>query len=310
MKTIMVLTDFSIRAQYAAEFALQIAVKTEANILLCNAMEIIENAPMADQIAWPVADHMALEQDSLVDLKAVVMHLEKLVASGKVRGDYKPVITCANDFGKLATVAEKMVKEKAIDLVVMGSHKSNSLSRFLFGCHTHTVLDNLDCPVLLVPETLEFKGVRSIAYATDLTFSDFKVISYLTEIAKPFNAEILVSHISPYGLPELDKKNAIQHWVTGLLAQDEPKVLYTSIKGDNIPKRLLDISSSGKADVLAMVHKRYDFFEGLFHSSVSKQIANSAKVPLLILPYSFSVDVADLSNEQLDHFCYEPDDSR
>lgn len=310
MKTIMVLTDFSIRARYAAEFALQIAVKIKADILLCNAMEIIENAPMAEQIAWPIADHMALKQDSLMDLKAISMHLEKLLASDGVSRDYTPAITCINDFGKLSVVAERIIKEKAVDLVVMGSHKSNGLSRFLFGCHTHSVLDNINCPVLLVPETLEFKEIRSIAYATDLTFSDFKVISYLAEIAKPFNAEILVSHISPYGLPGLDKNSAIQHWVNELLAQDHPKVLYTSIKGDNIPRRLLDISSSGKADVLAMVHKRYGFFEGLFHSSVSKQIANSAKVPLLILPYSFSVDAADLSNEQLDHYCYEPDDSR
>lgn len=309
MKNILVLTDFSIRAQYAAEFALQIALKVKADILLCNVMEIIENAPMAEQLAWPIADHVALKQDNLKDLKKLATHLEKLMPAKGAIQDYKPEINCINDFGKLSVVAKRVVKEKMVDLVIMGSHRSTGLGRFLFGSHTYKVLDDVNCPVLFVPERLKFTEIRSMAYATDLTFSDFKVINYLAEIAKPFKAEILVSHISPYGLPGLDAAKAIQHSVNELLAQDHPKVFYTSIKGD-ITKRLLEISGSGKADVLAMVHKRYSFFEGLFHSSISKQMANTAKVALLILPYSFSVDAADLSNEQLDHYCYEPNDSR
>ena len=307
MKTILVLTDFSIRAQYAAEYAMHLAVKTKANILLCHAIEIIESAPMVDQVAWPIADHIELKKEGLGELKAIASKLQKLVpVDGAVA--YKPSITCINDFGKLSVIISRIVKNKVVDLIIMGSHKSNGLSRFFFGSHTHDVLDNIRCPVLLVPENLKFKGLKTISYATDLTFSDLKVIQYLSAIAKPFNAEILVNHISPYGYPGTD--NAIQHSVNELLDTDHPKVFYTSVKGDSIPKRLLEISSSGKTDVMALVHKRYGFFEKLFHASVSKQVANNAKVPLLILPYSFSADVADLSDEQLDRYCYEPNDCR
>lgn len=310
MKTILVLTDFTIRANYAAEFAMQIAMKVKLNIVLCNAIEIIENAPMAEQIAWPVANHLELQHEGLLDLKELAKQLETLVPADENYTGYKPVITCVNALGKLADVAARMVKEKAADLVVMGAHKSTGLARFLFGSHTHNVLDTINCPVLLVPENLHFKNISSMAYATDLTFSDYKVISYLACIAKPFNAEILVSHISPYGLPKLDTNQAIQHSITDALDPDQPRVLYTSIKGDNISKSLLEITGSGKADILALVHKRYGFFESLFHLSVSKQLANLAKVPLLIMPYSFSVDVADISTEQLDHYCFEPNGAR
>lgn len=302
MKTILLLTDFSIRSEFAAEYAMHIALQVKSNILLCNAMEIIENAPMAEQMAWPIADHLALKQESLAELKEIARQLEKSIEADKTHINFKPIITCVNGFGKLSVVASNIIKDKNIDLVVMGSHKSNDLARFLFGSHTHDVLDNVDCPVLLVPESLKFKGIHLIAYATDLTFSDFKVIKYLCEIAVPCNAEILVSHISPKGLPGIAEKT-IKHAAQEFLSQDQPKVLYTSIKGDNIAKRLIEISGSGKADLLALVHKQYGFFEGLFHSSVSKQMASNSKIPLLILPYSFSEDVADLSNEQLDHYC-------
>ncbi|MEJ6979220.1 universal stress protein [Pedobacter sp. P351] len=309
MKTILLLTDFSVRAQYAAEYAMRIAVQVKANLLLCHSMEIIENDPMAEQMTWPIANHLALQQESLAGLKEIARQLEQNILADKIETDFKPVITCINDFGKLSVVTANIIEEKKVDLIIMGSHKSNGLARFLFGSHTHDILDNINCPVLLVPESLKFKGIRSIAYATDLTFSDLKVINFLSKIAIPCNARILVSHISPFGISETDSENT-KHSIQDLLSQEEPKIVYASIKGVNIPKRLIEISGSGKADLLALVHKQYGFFEGLFHSSVSKQMANSSKIPLLILPHVFGVDVADLSNEQLDHYCYEPDDSR
>lgn len=300
MKTILVLTDFSIRAQYAAEYAMQIAFKLRANLLLFHAMEIIEGASMEDQVAWPIADHIELKKEGLAELKEVAIKLEKLFPVEEP-ATYKPTITCINDFGKLSAIVARIIKEKAVDLIIMGSHKSNGLDRFFFGSHTHDVLDNVSCPVLLVPENLKFKGLKTMSYATDLTFSDLKVIHYLLAIAKPFNAIILVNHISPYGHRGINADNATQHSVNEVLDIDHPNVFYASVKGDNIPKRLLELSSSGNTDVMALVHKRYGFFENLFHSSVSKQMANSVKIPLLILPYWFSVNVADLSGEQLDH---------
>lgn len=67
---------------------------------------------------------------------------------------------------------------------------------------------------------------------------------------------------------------------------------------------------SQQVNILALVHKRYTFFEGLFHTSISKQMADGAKIPLLVLPCSFSMDVADLANDELDRFCYETGDTR
>lgn len=310
MKTILVLTDFSIRAQYAAEFAMQLAIKLEADILLCNAMDIVDAGPIAEPLAWPVVGQMELKQDSLVELKNIGASLTALIPTESDSVVYRPAISYMNDFGKLSDVARKVLSEKSIDMIVMGAHKSSGLARFLFGSHTHELLDNINCPVLLIPECLPYKIIRSVAYATDLTFSDLKVIDYLSSISLAFNAEIFVSHISPYGTSELNPDNVIQHPACEKLKANHPKVYYTSIKGANVTKKLLEITGSGNADLLVLVHKRYTFFEGLFHASVSKQLASNARVPLLILPYSFSVDIADMSQQQLNKYCFEPHGGR
>ena len=310
MKNILVLTDFSIRAQYAAEFAMQLAMKLEANILLCHAMDIVENGPIAAPVAWPIAGQMELKQDSLIELKNIGASLTASILKESDPQAFKPAMSYINEFGKLSEVAQKVLREKSVDMIVMGAHRSSGLARFIFGSHTHDLLDNINCPVMLIPECLPYKKIRSMAYATDLTFSDLKVIDYLSSISIAFNAEILVSHISPYGMSEIEPDNVIQHPVCENLTTDHPKVYYTSIKGSNVTKKLLEITASGNADLLVLVHKRYTFFESLFHSSVSKQLASNSKVPLLILPHSFSVDIADMSQQQLNKYCFEPHRAR
>ena len=304
MKTILLLTDFSVAAQYAAEYALQIALKLKADLLLCNAIEAAEYDQSSEPIAWPIADHLVLKHESLMDLKVVAADLKKKVSDDS---GYKPIISCTNDFGKLSAVAAKVIEAKDVDLVIMGAHKSNALSRFLFDSHTHDILDNINCPVLLVPANMKYKDITSIAYGTDLTFSNSKVINYLARLAEPFEASILVSNVISSNALSPEALGKVFHRSINYFY---PKVFYTSLRGENIPKRLLEITGAGKADILTLVHKQYGFFESLFHSSISKKMADMAEVPLLILPYSFSEDAEDISNEQLEHYCYVSNDLR
>ncbi|HEY0054328.1 MAG TPA: universal stress protein [Pedobacter sp.] len=302
MKTILVLTDFSIRAGYAAEFALQIAINTKADILLCHALELNLTAGSAPEFSWPVADHLLLKKETIVELKEQQKHLQDMLLQNQEA--FKPLITYTTDYGHLAQTAENLISVNKIDLVVMGSHKSTGLTRFLLGSHTHTVLDKLNCPVLLVPESLQFKGIKNIVYATDLTFNNDKVIQYLRQLAKPFHAKITVNHISPLAPAPGDAKEEDSILSNEHSTQDTP-VYYHYVKSNNVKNSLLDIAGRGLTDVLTLVHKRYDFFQSLIHNSLSKQLADNATVPLLVLPYSFSLDENAITNEELDLFCFD-----
>jgi len=281
MKNILVLTDFSERAKFAAEYAMNIAITTKSNILLCHALEITE------QLTYPLADHLVLRNQSMKRLKGVGMHLNARV---KNADDFCPSISYINDLDMLTEVTEKLINGNSVKLVVIGAHKSNSLSRFFFGSHTNDILDNINCPVLLVPENAVFKPISNIFYATDLTFNNTRVIAYLAKLAKPFSSKILVNHISPLDLPLTDEERNIESSIMNQVGMESSKLTYRTLKGESVSKRLMEVIDSGEVDLLTLVHKRYDFFEGLFHTSISKQLAKTTKVPLLVMPYSFSLD--------------------
>jgi len=306
MKTILILSDFSVRAQSAAEFALYTALNIKANVVLCHALEVLESDPVVEPLSWPIGDHLTLKQEAVGDLRALALHLETLIPSYDTTS-FKPEITCVVDFGRLAAVASKMVVENKVDLVVMGAHKSSSFARLLFDSHTHHILDTISCPVLLVPESLKLYDVSTITYGTDLTFNDKRVLGYLNDFADAFNSQVQILHISPKAAFE-DIPNSLQSLAAAQLMKYNPKMNFISIKSDNVPKSLLEITARTHTRILALVHKRYSFFDRLFQTSVSKKLADMALVPLLIMPYSFSVD--NMSDEQLEYYCYERSGTR
>lgn len=283
MKTILVLIDFSIRAEFAAEFAMHMAMKNGANLLLCSAMELHGQKEKTVDLNWPDAGRDALRNEVIFDLAELGKRLSSLTPHENEL--FKPNINYITGFGSIAEVVGKIMEDKSINLVVMGSHKSYGITRFIYGSHTHSVLDNLNCPVLLIPESLQFHGINSIAYATDLTFDNDKVINFLVDFASPFHATISVNHISPLSPAAPDP--ATVH-LKSHLDSFQPPIFYNNVKGCNIKDSLLEMTGTGRADILTLVHKRYDFFERFFVPSISKQIANIAKVPLLVLPNSYS----------------------
>lgn len=289
MKDILVFTDFSDRAKSAAEYAMHMAIKIKANILLCHALEITE------QLTYPLAGHLILQNQTIKRLREIGMHMHQLLSNSEESVTFCPSISYINDLDSLSEVAKKVVERRSVDLVVIGSNKPRvGLSRFFPGSHTNDILDNIKCPVLIIPEHASFKGICNITYATDLTFDNARVISYLAKLAKPLGAEIAVNHIAFLDLP-LEEK-AVKYSFIEQMNKDDIKISYNTIREDNVTQCLIETSDPEKMDILTVVHKRYDFFEGLFHSSISKQLAHSTKVPLLVMPFSYSFNTGELAS--------------
>lgn len=301
MKTVLALIDFSPRAEDAARFAMHLAIKNKANLVLCHAIEVTQQyATHGAEFNWPVADNLDSKDESIRALKDLGKKLKYELAFE----DFTPTVCCIADISPLSELTKRVIKEKSVDLIVIGSHKSQGWARFLYGSHTHSLLDKVNCPVLLVPEKLVFKGLSNISYATDLTFNNSLVIQYLIKIARSFHAKISVNHVSLLQFPVTESEHAIENAYLHELEADSPEIIYQTIKGDDVKSSLIEITDSGNIDMLALVHKRYDFFANLFHASISKQLAGVAKIPLLVLPYSFSLGF-DFTNDQLDNFCYK-----
>lgn len=303
MKKILVLTDFSTGAAYAAEFALHIARSTGASILLAHIIEPM-NQFVDDSVFGLIEKetHDIINEDML-QLKKIEDNLNKILPAKGI-ANHQIEITKRVSFGTLSVDAKKLVEENAIDLVVVGSRKSNSVSRFFLGSKTHTLLDKIECPILLIPESLKFEGINNITYATDLPLNNKKALQFLGEFAKYFNATITVNHLSKNSFPDKKSERTIERSINNQLGESYRPVLYHTIKGKDVVVGLLETLGNHKVDILVMVHKKYQQLQGLLHVSLSKKMADHSFVPLLILPNTFVSEDDIFTDDQLEHFCF------
>lgn len=299
MKTILVLTDFTIRAGAAARFALQLAIKNKANLLLCN---VIEQNPRFANTGDITDVQRELKKDSLADLEETASRLKKLIPEGE---SFTPQIDYIVTFGILSITTEKIISERKVDIVVMATHQTSVFTRFSSRSHIYKLIDNISCPTLLIPEDFPYQEIYTIGYATDLTFDNTKTIDYLTKIAAPLHAAIAINYISPVEFPTTPSEQEKGFSLSFHQNKDHPFISYNNIKADNIRDGIINLSSSKTINLLALVHKHYSFVEELFHRSLSKQMAGCSRIPLLILPDSFCRNNTDWKNDLLNDYQYQ-----
>jgi len=140
------------------------------------------------------------------------------------------------------------------------------------------------CPVLLIPEKFTYKAFEKIVYATDLRFCRREIVSFLSQLAKPLNASILIANISAKGLPYMEDGYARTVFADTLLTRsNQEHVYFSNIRERDIP-RAIDVLVNGmNNDLLVLVNNKFHFNE-LVGQNAPYAIPPNIPIPLLIFP--------------------------
>lgn len=279
MKKIAVLTDFSERAYHAAEYALSLAARLQANVLLYHSFLVPSAEPLASQIAWPMEDYKEIKAGCEAALEKLKAQLDEKLDT--LSDSFRPRIECRAQDGAFELSIDEFLGDKELILLVMANHQKG-FSALMLGDHTKEVLNNASLPVLIIPEQAGFTTLAKVAFATDLDPDDLNVIQSLASLARPFNAEILLTHLCE-STPE--NSRAVQdflHEVTGKI--NYPHIYYRHLEEKHVREGLHHMAEIVKADLIVMVHRHKDFLERLFNRSHSLDLAGKTALPLLVFP--------------------------
>jgi len=275
MKTILVLTDFSKKAENAAVYALKIAEKAHANIILFHSFEKFESVNLPESGSWVYEDFENVKSESLTELKK----LEDYLATHHNPGAFEPEISLTNELGyDLGTSVNELVKDKNIGLIIMGARSDDTISHVFNGSDANSVLERAPCPVLFVPESGCFDHFKTIVFANDLKKDYTEALSFLIDIARIDNSHIILTHFGEYENTVHkclnDIKNVLKY----------PDVTSRLLPLRNIGEQLREFSTSVHANLLVMIHHKGGGFENFINGSRSKSMLNKHEAPLLIFP--------------------------
>jgi nucleotide-binding universal stress UspA family protein len=272
MKTILVPTDFSAAANKALRFALLLARKQQAKVLVLNVYNLGLINP---EIPFQYIEREAEKLDKLGHEKFRAIY-KKLCARSGVKCDF--VVR----EGLLTDTILETIANKKIRLVVMGTMGAQGIKEIFPGSHTSAVIARAKCPVIAVPERSSPRIPRLITFATDYHPSDIGVLKQVREMAELFNARIEVLHISDVESPEKDERALMDSFVKRCLKEVRyPRMHFSRIIGNDRAETLRRYIDEGSSDLLVMSAHQRSFIDRIFGTSVTRKVVDHVQVPLM-----------------------------
>lgn len=316
MKTILIPVDYSPNSKSALLYALKLAQKASLNVIVFHAFHPMVAPPAAYEIPSFIPD---LEKEKVLELEQyvkgckgdlpvdVVLNytvVEEAAQGGNTiapekegfhtvsvekvpRERYVAHVTCVAKVGNVYEKIMQVAEANKADLIVMGMQGGGALSQVLIGSTTLSVMRNSSVPVLGVPVSAKFYGLKSVVFASDLCRQPDKVLlSKLREFVKTFRSKLQVLHIDrEHELqadderlqPALESLDKHLHDVNFKVILQQREHAATAIQ---------EYLQEHKPDLLILNPQKHNLLERLLDKSVTAKMVSYNLLPLLTLPVS------------------------
>jgi nucleotide-binding universal stress UspA family protein len=274
MRNILLFIDDLANAESLAKKALKIARQCRANLQLCNA---VKTKIQAKLLVNHYDDEIVVEEEGL-DITELALRLRSAEYS---EGAFRPAINSVEIFNFNPTAIREMVVRNNIWMVIMGEQKLDQLKNTDSPNFAVKMINNINCPVLLLPEKFEVTSLNRVGYVTDLRYCDLGVIKFL----KVLNAQLYVTHISAPGLPDMEERYAQDILAADISVKaNYQKMFLRNIKNKNVKGAIDYVVDTVELKMLVMVNKKHQTIERLYDDYAEKPHLYH-NIPALIFPY-------------------------
>lgn len=280
MNRILVPTDLSEISENALRFACEIADRAGADIYLVNFFR----HPFDESFSTTGDVHSKYDDEETIFTIEVIRRNTRLLEE------------MANKYGENRTIyyqvhnqdlerADDYIREKNIDLVIMGTSGEESAREFFTGNHTEQIIMKAPCPVISLREDQSATNLDKIVLGVELeedNKDNFRnATAYLKEIAQILDASIHLVHISRRGSDDKEEEEALLKKFAERFSLEN----YTlSVRQANdVEKGLMVYAHSiGAGMVAVMTHSESGFFR-LFTNSISEELSKDSDIPVLTI---------------------------
>ncbi len=273
---ILVPIDFSACSENALVFAMQLADKIKANLLLLN-VPYFDSSNMEN----PISTSLAVKEQIGQSRKRIVKTIQKVTENVRSSLDKAPSIQTNIEMGKVEATICDVAARRQVDYIVMGTQGENSTLDKYLGSVASNVLKNAPCPVIVIPEKTEFAKKVIIGYATDFSDADPFEIWRAMKLFKPFEPKIKCVHFNEKQGYNEDKIKELEFY----FAETAPElnVEFYSLPVKDKVKDMNDFIEQHNINMLVMYKSKRTFFESIFHKSYTQKMAKYTNIPLLVL---------------------------
>lgn len=258
--TILVPTDFSENSNNALEYAAEMSSAFISKIVLLHVVN-------PDTDAYELANCE-----------------KKLgIISDTLKAEY-PNVSCSRRMitGEIVDSILVVAKEENAGLIVMETEGATNFTRIFLGSKTAMVIEQTDCPVLSLPSNYGFRRPERMIFCTNFAHEDIKGAVQFVLIAKRFNAEVIVTHVSinpDRSHTEASRVEEFSREVANLT--DYTRIRYVAMEDNTVTMGLDQLIHDTRADMIALSTRKRGILERFYNPSITKKLAMHNDIPLL-----------------------------
>jgi nucleotide-binding universal stress UspA family protein len=188
MKKILVPCDFSDPAVQAFKTAVEIAGKSEGEVVLLN---VIELPVMHESVLMPT---LSFEEAFIKDMKAhAEKNFKKMIDKWAKDG---PQVSSFIEFGGTTPTIRDFVKENDIDMIVMGTSGASGVKEFFIGSNTEKIVRSAEVPVMSVKKYTKLSSIKNIVFPTTLEMDQEDITAHVKELQNFFKATLHILFVN------------------------------------------------------------------------------------------------------------------
>jgi len=285
-RRILVPVNYSLHAENAAFYAINIAAAMKSDIMLLNVYPDPNLNPFSHLETFTYTANLELitkevEQETEKWLKVLSEKLEEEIKKRGIKG-VRVFYDLAID-NVISGIVE-YVRLYEPGMVIMGTRGNKREGILTFGSTAAKAIEKLNIPVLTVPKGFNAQkqpAPQKIVYVTSLDENDFWSLSRLTGFARPFNAQIYCLHIT---------ETITKQQEAGM--RKMKKFITEDLKVENLECGLLecidfqlcleDFVQEKSVDIIAMTTHHRNLFTRLYQPGLTRKILFHTDIPLLV----------------------------
>ena len=272
MKKILVPTDFSSCAEKAFSFALEIARRSEAEIMLLHVCDLFDTRLSKNK-------DLLTEHNRFVTSEVQGKPEKYKVAAAAANVSLTVMIYSGQPVQTIVAIAE----ESGAELIVLGTLGASGIRTALQGTTATRVLKKATVPVITVPCQYEWKVPERILIASN----DEKTESYIDPVFRLADVfasrvySITISHESEDAIQVMEHSRLVENLAEHVRTHYAQKVQHIHLTGDNFYQVMEEFISMEKIDMLVMFTHERSIIENIFNASRTRRMAYHTTIPLM-----------------------------
>ncbi len=268
MKTIIVAMDFSQGAMNAMDYAIDLALNTNSEIMM-----LWVDSNNKEKAAF--GEKNEIRHDAKLELEKIVQ--EKSEKHVGINISYK--LRKGKVYQELAS---QVVAAKA-DLAIIGTHGISGFEEFWVGSNAFKIISYSPCPVISVRTDFTVGGsVKNIVLPIDDSFDTTKKVPMAAKLALAFGADIQLLAIYYSDLPSLKKITDVHIKETKrYLLGKGIEIKFKSCTSNNVPASIVKYAEDLQADLIVIMTDQDKATKDIIMGFNSQQIINRSSIPIL-----------------------------